>query len=187
MLAVLHIESVRSGFYTIAIVLFLIFISMMLMTILFAVIDRKSLFSNTDMIFGNIVIVFIGLVLPAIISIYAHRFPSAPRVQFNCETQTVTWQSGPNELEISYDKIAFEKKMFLVKTGTASHSVLIRAISTTPFSTADKPEEDARQLYIKDLCMYNAGTSEEADESIEIIKLFMAGKYDDSPSKFDTI
>jgi hypothetical protein len=122
-------------------------------------------------------------------SISEFFLPPAPKVHFDRDSNTVHWQVGEKKLEIPYVKIAFEKRMFTLKNGMASYSVMVRAISNTPFSNADKPLEREDQVYIKDLCMYNAGSGAEADESIEIIKMFMSEKWEaySAPSKFDDI
>jgi hypothetical protein len=65
--------------------------------------------------------------------------------------------------------------------------VMVFSIADKPFFEGDAPSKDPDMRYRKDLCVYKAGTQNEADESIEIIKSFMAGTYDESPSKFDDL
>jgi hypothetical protein len=65
--------------------------------------------------------------------------------------------------------------------------VSVFAIDKKPFFEGEAPSPDPSARYRKDLCIYKAGTQDEADESIEIIKSFMAGTYDESPSKFDNL
>ena len=65
--------------------------------------------------------------------------------------------------------------------------VSVFAIAAKPFFDGESPSPNPDMLYRKDLCVYKAGTREEADESIEIIKSFMAGTYDETPSKFDDL
>ena len=65
--------------------------------------------------------------------------------------------------------------------------VSVFALDNKPFFEGETPSADPGAGYRKDLCVYKAGTQDEADESIEIIKSFMAGTYDESPSKFDNL
>ncbi len=65
--------------------------------------------------------------------------------------------------------------------------VSIFSISDRPFFGGDPVSHNPDMVYRKDLCVYKAGTRDEADESIEIIRSFMAGTYSDAPSKFDDL
>ena len=63
----------------------------------------------------------------------------------------------------------------------------LESIRVMFYQVGESPSPNPDMLYRKDLCVYKAGTREETDESIEIIKSFMAGTYDETPSKFDDL
>lgn len=53
--------------------------------------------------------------------------------------------------------------------------VSIFAINDKPLFEGETPSQNQDMRYRKDLCIYKAGKQDEAAESIEIIKSFIAG------------
>lgn len=195
-LKVLHQESIRIMFYQIAGGLFIPVFGTQIIRTIFNLIDHENVFCGSIYIlqgfdFANIFFfVFmwtIGIILPAISVFLAHRFPPAPEVIFHSDNQTTTWKSGNNRLELPFPTIHFATTRLLSKSGISTVMVSVFAIADRPFFADETASPDPDMRYRKDLCIYKAGTQAEADESIEIVKSFMAGTYDESPKKFDNL
>lgn len=195
-LKVLHLESIRIMFYQIGGGLFLAVFGTQIIRTVFNLIDHENIFCGSiyilqgfdlSNIFFFIFIWILGVVLPVISLILSRRFPPAPDVVFHSDTQIATWKSGNNHLEIPFPKIHFATSRLLSKSGISTVMVSVFAIDDKPFFEGETPSQNPDMHYRKDLCTYKAGAQDEADESIEIIKSFMAGTYDDSPSKFDNL
>lgn len=191
-LKILHQESIRKMFYQVSIALYFVFIGIVFLAVGGSLLTRQSLleglaiktFSEFFVAFFSL---FIGVILPTASLILAQRFPPAPTVTFHNDIQAVLWKSGNNQLQLPFPTIHFATSRLLSKSGISTVMVTIFAVDDKPFFEGETPSQNPDMRYRKDLCVYKAGTQAEADESIEIIKYFMAGTYDDSPSKFDDI
>lgn len=144
-LRILHIESIKTGFYQIGGVLLFGFIFVKYIELPCLNHGRVYHFFYGNLIF-DFLFVFIWFLLPILLILLAQRFPSAPTVTFNSETQKAYWLCAKNKLELPFDKITFEKKLFMPKNGMSSNAVIVSAISKTPFSNADKPLEHEDQV-----------------------------------------
>jgi hypothetical protein len=131
--------------------------------------------------------IFLFNIIPLILLIIAPRFPPAAKVSFHYGTRTVKWSLQEYSLEVPFEKIHFRTDRILSKTGGSSIGVAVNAIDTKPLFPNDPPPKNSGDTYVKVLWGFYCGSKVEADEMIEIIKSFMAGRYDDSPSKFDDI
>jgi hypothetical protein len=100
----------------------------------------------------------------------------------HADTHNVNWKCGKNSLVIPYQKITFSPVRMPSKSGISNVFVMVTAIGNKPFFENDKVSNAPGTLYKKDLCLYKAGTKEEADESIEIIRKFMSGTLDEEDS-----
>ena len=185
-LKVLHLESVRKMFYQIAGGGLIIFFAMLLLDVSSCLIKSDPL-NTVLLLFDNFVFITVGILMPVGALIFARRFPPAPTVTFHSDTRTTTWKSGRSHLELPFDTINFATSRLLSKSGISTVMVSVFAIADKPFFDSETPSQNPDMRYRKDLCIYKAGTQDDADESIEIIKSFMAGTYDDSPSKFDDL
>jgi hypothetical protein len=185
-LKIKSIESIRNGFNQFAGILLVVFFTTNSIEIITRLFKKLSV---VEMLFVWEAPIFsiIFLILPLIILFFARRFPPAPEVIFHSDNQTTTWKSGNNQLQLTFPTIHFATSRLLSKSGISTVMVTIFAVDDKPFFEGEKPSQNPDMRYRKDLCVYKAGTQAEADESIEIIKSFMAGTYDDSPSKFDDI
>jgi len=126
-------------------------------------------------------------IIPLAAFVIAPRFPPAAKVSFHLDTRTVKWRRQELFLEIPFEKIRFRKELFLAKTGTSSVGVNVDAIDSKPFLPTDPPLKNPGDKYVKVLWHFYCDSKDEADEMIGIITTFMAGTYDDSPSKFDDL
>jgi hypothetical protein len=183
-------------FYQLAGGLFIVVFATQIIRTIFNLIDHENIFNGSiyilqslDLanIFFFLFVWTLGVILPGIAVALARRFPAAPEVIFHSDKQITTWKSGNNQLELPFNAIHFATSRLLSKSGISTVMVSVFAIGDKPFFKGETPSEDPEARYRKDLCVYKAGTQAEADESIDIIKSFMAGTYDESPSKFDNI
>jgi hypothetical protein len=187
-LKVLHLESVRTGLYQIAMGGLIILIAMIFLNIIACIVNKTSL--NTILqLFKDVVLIIVCILIPLAALILARRFPPAPVVTFHSDTQTVKWRCQSLRLEVPFTGIVFTQTRMPSKSGISNVFVLVTAVGDKPFFPGDQRSANPAIPYAKDLCFYKAGTQEEADESIEIIRMFMSDKWEAyaGPSKFDDL
>jgi hypothetical protein len=181
-LQVLHLESLRVGLYQVAGALFISVFFFVILAIIINFSENKPISPIFIGWLTSPVSVIIGILLPAAAIIFAQRFPPAPVVILHADTHNVNWKCGKNSLVIPYQKITFSPVRMPSKSGISNVFVMVTAIGNKPFFENDKVSNAPGTLYKKDLCLYKAGTKEEADESIEIIRKFMSGTLDEEDS-----
>lgn len=182
-LRIVRLESIRTGFYQFSGILLLVFVTINLIEVVVRIVKKLPVI-EVLFLWKSPIFTIIFLLIPIISLILARRFPPAPVVTFHNDTQKVSWKSGANQLDLPFDSLHFATSRLLSKSGLSTVMVTIFSITDRPFFEGEQPSQDSDMRYRKDLCVYKAGTQNEADESIEIIRSFMAGIYDGSPSMF---
>lgn len=126
-------------------------------------------------------------ITPIILIVIASRLPPTPKVFFHFKNKMVKWSSKKSSIEVPFDNILFETFREPSKSGISSIRVTVSVFGSKPFFPTDPPKKNPNDKYVKPIWLFYCSTQIEADDIIESIRMFMDGKLDGSPSKFDDL